>query len=112
MNHSVRFYIEKARRAQQLHKQKHAVQLEIPNWGDEMTATTCMACGFESELGEMVVAHQAICPNLDEEKREYREAVLHLMFRTEDIPRVLDLAKTATDEWYLKHPPERVPFVL
>ena len=42
---------------------------------------TCTACNkFTTRMNEVMVLHQVDCPQLPEEKREYRRAIASLMF--------------------------------
>lgn len=59
----------------------------------------CMACGFKTTMDVMLTAHQAVCAKIEQEKREYREAVLVLFgCPVDDIPKVLELARSASRE--------------
>ena len=58
---------------------------------------TCTACEqFETQMQEMIVAHQAVCVDMEPEKRETRKAALTLYFPEDVIPQVLELAESAT----------------
>jgi len=49
-------------------------------------------------MQEMIVAHQAVCVDMEPEKRETRKAALTLYFPEDVIPQVLELAESATDK--------------
>jgi hypothetical protein len=53
----------------------------------------CMACDFTTMHQPMLIAHQAQCANIDQEKREYRLGLLLLFFPEDVIPEVLELAR-------------------
>ena len=59
----------------------------------EILEYTCEACGFTTQLDLMLLAHQAQCDNIELGKRDFRMAILALMFPEKEMEEALKLAR-------------------